>query len=52
LESSALVASSRIRMHGFFEQHARDRQALALAARELVTALADDRIVAERQATR
>ena len=30
------------------EQHARDRQPLALAARELVAALADDRFVARR----
>ena len=45
-ESSALVASSRIRIGGFFEQRARDRQTLPLAAGQGRAALADQRLVA------
>ena len=44
--SSALVASSRIRIGGFFEQRARDRDALALAARQHAAALAHRRFEA------
>ena len=39
------VASSRSRIRGFGENRARDRDALALAAREPDAALADDRVV-------
>ena len=48
--SSALVASSRMRIGGFFKQRARDRQALALAAGEHAAALADRRLEALRDA--
>ena len=47
--SIALVASSRTRIGGLIEQRAGDRHALALAARERVAALADDRVVAVGQ---
>ena len=40
------VASSRIRIRGIGEDGARDRHALALAARQLHAALADDGVVA------
>ena len=43
--SSDDVASSRTRMRGFGEDGAGDRDALALAARQLHAALADDRVV-------
>ena len=42
------VASSSTRIGGSFRHGARDRDALALAARELLAALADDRVVAVR----
>ena len=44
--SSADVASSRIEDPRVLEQHAGDGDALLLAARQLVAALADDRVVA------
>jgi hypothetical protein len=40
-ESSAEVASSKIRMRGFLRMRAGDRHALLLAAGELESALAD-----------
>ena len=43
--SSALVASSRIRIGAFFEDGAGDGDALALAARQRGAALADDELV-------
>ena len=44
--SSAEVASSSTRIGAFLQDHARDRDALALAAGELDAALADLRVVA------
>ena len=40
--SSALVASSRIRIGGILQESARDRETLALAARQSSAALSDD----------
>jgi len=45
-ESSALVASSRSRIGASLQHHARDRDALALAAGEFHPALADVRVAA------
>ena len=43
-ESRCDVASSRITIAGFFSNEPRDREALLLAARHAVAALADDRV--------
>ena len=48
--SSALVASSKIRIGGSLVERPRDRDALALAARQREARLADLRLVAQRQA--
>ena len=47
--SRALVASSRIEDARVLEQHAGERDALLLATRQLVAALAHDRVVAVGQ---
>jgi hypothetical protein len=48
--STAEVASSRIRMRGSISSARAMRDALALAARQALAALADQRVVAQRQA--
>ena len=48
--STAEVASSRIRMRGFDQQRPGNADALALAARQALAALAHQRVVAVRQA--
>ena len=47
--SSALVASSRMRIARIGDERARDRQPLALPAREIGRALVHDGLVAARQ---
>ena len=48
-ESRCDVASSRMTIAGVLQQHPGDRDALLLAARQPVAALADDRVVAVGQ---
>ena len=50
--STDAVASSRMRMRGSMSERPRDRDPLALTARERDPALADDRLVAVRQLAR
>lgn len=47
--SSAEVASSKIRIAGFFQKYPCDRQTLLLAARQLDTSLTDIGLIATRQ---